>query len=139
MDADRDPAPPERGESDASLQDSGRALVQLAAERTLLTWVRAAIAFMVLGFAVDRFGLLLARGQPGGLQGVPWSSWVGLVLVAIGVFASLASAARYHRFAGRFGEETPPAAPGLRLAIGLCCLLALVGSLLEGYLWLASG
>ncbi len=60
---------------------------------------------MVLGFAVDRLGLLLAGHTPDRFRDVPWSSWVGLALVALGVVASIAAAVRYHRFASRHVVE----------------------------------
>lgn len=37
---------------------------QLSAERTLSVWVRTALALMVFGIVIDRFGLLLRR-MPG--------------------------------------------------------------------------
>jgi putative membrane protein len=43
------------------MQESGERLVYLAAERTLLMWVRTAATLMVLGFVVERFGLFLSE------------------------------------------------------------------------------
>ena len=39
----------------------GRRLVYFAAERTLMSWIRAALGLMALGFVIDRFGLVLRQ------------------------------------------------------------------------------
>jgi putative membrane protein len=134
----RDPDRPPAGEDAPSLDESGRRLVYLAAERTLLTWARAAIALIVLGFAVDRFGLLLARGDPVGLRGALWSSWLGLALIGIGVAASIVSALHYRHFLRRYREGDTTPGPGIPLALGLVLLLALAGVGMAVYLGLAS-
>jgi uncharacterized membrane protein YidH (DUF202 family) len=125
-----DPSPPE------PLHQSGRRLVYLAAERTLLTWIRAAIAMIVLGFAVDRFGLVAQRA-PVTSHGTAWSSWLGIVLIGCGVAASAVSGVHYWRFLRRYERGDTRPGPGIPLAIGLSCLLALAGVALAAYLWLA--
>jgi putative membrane protein len=60
---------------------------QLAAERTLLAWIRTGLALMGFGFIVTRFGLFLqelnevrgARVDPYGL-----SLWLGTAFIAWG-------------------------------------------------------
>lgn len=121
-----------------SEQESGRWLVYLAAERTLLAWVRAAISLVVLGFAVDRFGLYLAEHGSSALYGTTWSSSVGLGLIGSGVAISVLCAVRYRRFARRYDAGDLQPGSGIRFAIGLCWSLAAVGSVLAAYLWLAS-
>lgn len=59
---------------------------QLAADQTLLAWIRTAIAMSALGFVVAKFNLSLHQ-----LQGVSVTSWgaarvIGLVLVAAAAF-----------------------------------------------------
>jgi putative membrane protein len=117
---------------------AGRQLVYLAAERTLLAWVRAAIGLVVVGFAVDRFGILLASRRPEAFLGTAASTWAGLALIGTGVLISAVSAFHYVRFLRGLerGEAVPTG--GLLLAIGLAVLLALLGIVLAGYLWLAS-
>lgn len=122
------PAPP--------LGESGRRLVYLAAERTVLTWIRAAIGLMLLGFAIDRFGILLAPREEPVPHGVPWSTWLGLSLIASGVLTSAVSAFRYGQFAHRYDRGDARPGPGIPLAIALCVLLALAGSVLVALLWL---
>ncbi len=130
---------PASSADEGALRESGRALVYLAAERTLLTWIRAAIAFLVLGFAVDRFGMMAARNAAGGLRGLPGSSWVGIALVATGIAAAVVSAFRYRRFNRRFARGEIHPGSGLPLAIALAYLLALIGSGVALLLWLSAG
>jgi Domain of unknown function (DUF202) len=60
----------------------------LAAERTLLAWIRTGQALMGFGFVVARFGLFLQQLHT--LQSVPseqsygWSLWFGTALLAVG-------------------------------------------------------
>jgi len=117
-------------------QDETRAREHLANERTLLAWVRTAIALMGLGFVVARFGLFLRqigleRGAPDtndtGLAG-----WIGLGLVAAAVAATVLAAVRFLRVrdqieAGRFEAEVY--AEGFVVVLTLAGGLALVGYL----------
>lgn len=137
MGADTDPEPRGGDDSGPTFEESGRSLVYLAAERTLLSWVRAAISFMVLGFAVDRFGLLLATTR-GGPRPSPASAWVGIALILAGIVASVAAAVRYQRFAARYGRGDLSPGPGLPLAVAFTWLLGLLGAALAAYLWLSA-
>src|SRR5208282_768883 len=73
----------------------------LAAERTLLAWIRTGLALMGFGFVVARFGLFLqqirlidhAPSAPS--YGV--SLWFGTALIAVGVVVNLSSAWRHVR------------------------------------------
>ena len=70
--------------------------VALAAERTLLAWVRTGLAMMGFGFVVARFGLFLQ--QIAAVQGTParpnsgLSLWIGGLLITFGVFVNLVAA-----------------------------------------------
>ena len=61
----------------------------LAAERTLLAWIRTDLALMGFGFVVARFGLFMQQLLE--IQRVPskesygLSLWFGTVLMAVGV------------------------------------------------------
>jgi putative membrane protein len=61
----------------------------LAAERTLLAWIRTGLALMGFGFVVARFGLFLQRlqviesGAPEHSYGL--SLWFGTALIVVGV------------------------------------------------------
>ena len=80
-----------------------RAREHLANERTLLAWVRTAIALMGLGFVVARFGLFLrqlavesgkaiAAGPSTSISGP-----LGLLLVGVGILAMVLGTVRYFR------------------------------------------
>ena len=64
----------------------------LANERTILAWVRTAIAIMTLGIAINRFSLFLiefARMVPGGRTENTHAEEVGIGLVIVGVIVML--------------------------------------------------
>ena len=64
----------------------------LANERTILAWVRTAIAIMTLGIAINRFSLFLiefARMVPGGRTENLHAEEVGIGLVIVGVIVML--------------------------------------------------
>ncbi len=71
-----------------------------ANERTLLAWIRTAIAMMGFGFVVARFGLFLrelaaSHGAVVVPRGVPWSLWTGVFLAVFGSVMVLGSLLRY--------------------------------------------
>lgn len=72
-------------------------------DRTLATWTRTALALIVFGAVVDRYGILLLRPHlvhvGTRLAPNPMSSLGGIVLVAFGVFIVTAAAIRHHRYA----------------------------------------
>jgi putative membrane protein len=108
----------------------------LANERTLLAWVRTAIAFMGLGFVVARFGLFLRQvalerqapvASESGLAG-----YIGIGLVAVGLLATVLSAIRFVRVraqieAARFEPEVFP-------EVVILSLTLLGGAMLVAYL-----
>jgi putative membrane protein len=118
---------------------SGRdAQVQLAAERTLLAWVRTGLALMGFGFVVARFGLFLhelagVRGEAV-VAGHGYSLWIGVGLVAMGVWVLSVSAMRFRRYttAIRAGREMPP--PGPQFALGVATVLAAIAVAMIVYL-----
>ena len=67
----------------------------LAAERTLLAWIRTGLALMGFGFVVARFGLFLRQLQV--MQHVSsgqrdgFSLWFGTALIAVGVLVNIIS------------------------------------------------
>ena len=72
----------------------------LAAERTLLAWIRTGLALMGFGFVVARFGIFLqqiqvmqgASAEPYGL-----SLWFGTALIGVGVVVNVFAGWNYIR------------------------------------------
>jgi putative membrane protein len=71
--------------------------VLLALERTLLAWVRTALAFMGFGFVVGRFGLFLEQSAGATAEDVEVSRWLGTALVLLGVVVQGLSLVDYRR------------------------------------------
>jgi putative membrane protein len=116
--------------------------VYLAAERTLLAWIRTGLALMGFGFVVARFGLFLRELQAS--QGGPpvrsprGSLWFGTALVLTGVIVNLLAALQHARLVQRLrmGTWSPSTS---RLGIAVAIALALVGAAVTTYLLGSSG
>jgi putative membrane protein len=123
---------PEASSQNASISD------YLAAERTLLAWIRTGLALMGFGFVVARFSLFLRQIQlvnhkmP--TQNFGPSLWFGTALIAAGVFVNVLAGYRHvHLVRGlergdlnEFHHKTP--------AVGLAFFLAIVGLAMSIYL-----
>lgn len=113
--------------------------VQLAAERTLLAWVRTGLAMMGFGFVVARFGLFLRelaamggdRNAPSGHGG---SLIMGVGLVGIGVWVLAAAAIRYRRYYAALDAGKVDAPPGPLFGLAVAAALALLGIFMTFYL-----
>ncbi|HEY4949480.1 MAG TPA: DUF302 domain-containing protein [Candidatus Acidoferrales bacterium] len=123
---------PTEGKAKAALSD------YLAAERTLLAWIRTGLALMGFGFVVARFGLFLQELQAVqktfSEQSYGLSLWFGTALIAVGVIVNLFAGwqhARLVRDLDRGGVvHARPAAPAVAIAL----FLALVGLAMTIYL-----
>lgn len=109
-----------------------------AAERTLLAWVRTALALMGFGFLVERFGLFLRQLAEIRGQTVPrgnGSVWLGTVLVLMGTVILVVSARRHMRALNRIALGTDLAKPSANKAsLSLTISLAIFGVALAAYL-----
>ncbi|MFZ1136596.1 MAG: DUF302 domain-containing protein [Candidatus Korobacteraceae bacterium] len=110
----------------------------LAAERTLLAWVRTGLALMGFGFVVARFGLFLQ--QLAAIQHTPaqqsygLSLWFGTALIAAGVVVTLASALRHIRMVYEFDHGSDDSVHSVIQAVAIAVFLGLVGIAMAIYL-----
>lgn len=111
----------------------------LAAERTLLAWIRTGLALMGFGFVVARFGLFLRQLQAmqhgAETQSYGLSLWFGTALIAAGICVNVFSGWHHVRLVrelerGETGYRRP-STPAVLVAF----FLALVGLAMAVYLF----
>jgi putative membrane protein len=103
--------------------------VYLAAERTFLAWIRTSVSLMGFGFLIARFALWMREySAANSQQNQPrLSTWLGLVMVCVGVLVCVLAAARYRGYvqALELGIRNPRLHTGPSLL--MAGALALVG------------
>jgi uncharacterized protein (DUF302 family)/uncharacterized membrane protein YidH (DUF202 family) len=110
----------------------------LAAERTLLAWIRTGLALMGFGFVVARFGLfvqgLVVVKAVSSTQSYGMSLWFGTALIAVGVIVNLFAGWQHARLVKDLDRGSPthtrPSAPAVAIAL----FLAAVGLAMTIYL-----
>lgn len=111
---------------------------QLAGQRTLLAWIRTAVALMGFGFLVARFGLFLrqlsAMEDWSQIRVSGFSIWMGTALVLVGVAVTLFAAWRHVDFMRQFSASQPARRGAPLFEIGLSVVLAVLGVTMAGYL-----
>jgi uncharacterized membrane protein YidH (DUF202 family) len=103
------------------------------AERTLSVWIRTALALMICGLAIDRFGLVV-NGSAGTARGMlldQVSTWTSIGLVLLGVVMVLATGLRFYAYARAWRRRhRPPPFHGPYLAPFFAMMVALFGIVL---------
>ena len=110
----------------------------LAAERTLLAWIRTGLALMGFGFVVARFGIFLQEFQTIQHTSVaqPYGSslWFGTALIAVGVIVNIFAGWRHVRLLRQLDRgETEHAGRSIQ-PVAIAFFLALVGLAMAIYL-----
>jgi putative membrane protein len=110
----------------------------LAAERTLLAWIRTGMALMGFGFVVARFGLFLQELQVVQASASPHSYglslWFGTALIAVGVLVNLFAGWQHARLVRDLDRGAPAHSRSSTMAVAIAVFLALVGLAMTIYL-----
>lgn len=119
-----------------------RRLVYYAAERTLMTWIRASLGLMAFGFVIDRFGLIIRQSLPeAGARYYPklFSFWTGTAMVGLGTLMAVTAVVRYWRFSVAYhrSSSTNPR-HGIMVGVFYTLLLAVIGFIITVYLIMAT-
>ena len=110
----------------------------LAAERTLLAWIRTGLAMMGFGFVVARFGLFLKELSIARSSTAPQhnglSLWFGTALIIVGVAVNGIAGWRHLRLVRELNRgQTSGSRSGLH-TFAVAILVALVGLAMAVYL-----
>ena len=112
--------------------------VYLAAERTLLAWIRSGLAMMGFGFALAQFTSHVHEVPAGGgdspIQSAGGSLWFGTALVLMGVLANLSAALTHLRLVRQLRNGTWQPDRMNRSGVAVAIALALVGVVVAAHL-----
>jgi putative membrane protein len=125
---------------DASAGTGQRASLSdyLAAERTLLAWIRTGLALMGFGFVVARFGLFLQQLQvtqrAPAAQSYGLSLWFGTALIAVGVIVNVFAGWHHLQLVRQLDRgRTEHSRPSIQ-AVAIAFFLAMIGLAMAIYL-----
>jgi putative membrane protein len=109
----------------------------MAADRTLMAWVRTALSMIGFGFTLYKFlqALQAQSTVPAVVPNAPRN--VGLTLIGMGTLALVVACIQYRRYIRTLGPD--PTFKLLDLTLMVAVLLAVVGILMFGGILLHSG
>ncbi len=112
--------------------------VHMANERTFLAWIRTSVAIMAFGFVVEKFSLFVKQlGYYLGKEAAPpspgYSSWIGILLVTLGVVMGMLAFVRYKNVEKQIEDDTYRPSPILSVLLFLSMLS--IGVFLVLYLY----
>ena len=110
----------------------------LAAERTLLAWIRTGLALMGFGFVVARFGLFLQQLEllqhTSVAKSYGLSLWFGTALIAAGVLVNGFAGWRHIKLVRELDRGDTSHSSSAAQAVAVALFLALVGLAMAIYL-----
>lgn len=133
------PFPPARKAIDVGIE-LAKERNRLAAERTLMAWIRTSLAMIGFGFGIDSVvsAILSFQTVSGSVNPVRMSRFLGLAFIALGVYALIAAIVDHTRELRRirFSPEytyKPRLSVGITVSIGLLIIgiLAFAGIFIQ--------
>jgi len=109
--------------------------VRLAAERTLLAWIRTGVTLMAFGFVLARSAILFRPAAPFAADAaaafdddIALPIWLGSAMVLMGVATNVLAAWEHFRFIGRLRRGEEDLVKPFSLAPLLALLLGIAGA-----------
>ncbi len=115
--------------------------VLFAAERTLLAWNRTSLSFIAFGFLIERAGLLLHVLAPERVAGMNamLGFWIGILFILLGAFSAVWSSRQFRALLRTLSPVEFPAGYGFRWGLAVNMVVAFLGLVLVGALFIGRG
>ena len=110
---------------------------RLAAERTLMAWVRTALSMISFGFTIYKFLQVLQEQSPVPILRPQAPRELGLTLTGIGTFAVIIACVQYWNYIKKLRSDQPYKPWDLTFTVA--CLIAILGLLMFGSIILRTG